>query len=210
VLLGQAGEAFARLRALGARGSNLLHNDLDREQAIRLFLNGRTPFLICSSRALMDIDLSNRSPQRRANPLRITVCPVPPFADGGPARSFVSVYGFFVPRGTPNLALARDIVGDYLTQDVVAKALSVAQQRPPAHLGTIDTLAADSPVRGYAEECRRGLIMPSFPFMKEVWASIGEAERRVISGADPYRTAASLGRTVERIISATSGGRVAR
>jgi arabinogalactan oligomer / maltooligosaccharide transport system substrate-binding protein len=97
-----------------------------------------------------------------------------------------------------NKALSRDLVGDYLAQPEIAASLSRAQRRPSAHVAS--SSVEDPMVAAFAAECRRGLIMPAFPFMKEVWKAFGETERRVISGADPRRSAEALHHTVGRIV----------
>jgi arabinogalactan oligomer/maltooligosaccharide transport system substrate-binding protein len=197
VLLGESGPAFEKLRALGEQGERILQPDLDREQAIEAFVRGRTAFLICASRALGDIAAANADRVPGTPPLSVAVSPVPPFAGRDRGPSLVSVYGFYVPVNGMNKALSRDLVGDYLAQPDVAASLSRVQRRPSAHVGSS---AADPAVAAFAAECRRGQVMPAFPFMKDVWKAFGETERRVISGADPHRSADALDRTVRRIV----------
>lgn len=201
VRLGESVPAFEKLRALGERGERVLHPDLDREQAIEAFIQGRTAFLICASRALGDIAAANADRGPGRPPLSVAVSPVPAFAGRDRGPSLVSVYGFYVPVNGMNKALSRDLVGDYLAQPDVAASLAHAQRRPSAHVASS---TEDPAVAAFAAECRRGHVMPAFPFIKEVWSAFGETERRVISGADPHRSTEALDRTVRRIVARRS------
>ncbi|MEV6527082.1 extracellular solute-binding protein [Longispora sp. NPDC051575] len=189
--------ALARLRALGDRGEQVLRNTVDRDRAMRMFVERRTPYLVCASRSLNDVDEVNRDlPSDRQ--LRIGASPVPGFANGAPARPFTSVYGVYVPKAAPNKALAVDLVGEYLAREDVGLTLAALERRPPVLRSALDTFRPDDPVRVYIEECHRGLVMPAFPFMKDVWLAVGEAERKAIAGAAPVKLADILRRDVTR------------
>lgn len=48
----------------------------------------------------------------------------------------------------------------------------------------------DGALAPYVEQCRTGLVMPSWPEMREAWKLIGRTEYRVLAGdGDPRRLA---------------------
>ncbi|MEV6521678.1 extracellular solute-binding protein [Longispora sp. NPDC051575] len=195
VVLPGAPEALAALRGLGDKGEQVLRQDVGDDTAMRLFLDRRTAFLVSASRALVDIAAVNDTLPAGGR-LPFAVSPVPGFAGGRPGVPMVSAYGFYVHSAAPNKALARDLVGDYLARLDVAESIAGLQSRPSALMAAQDLAGLGEPVLAYTRECGRGDLMPSYPYMKEVWSALGEAERRVIGGADPARTAQSLVRAV--------------
>lgn len=172
-------DAFVQLAGLGANG--VLRPDLGRNEALSLFLDGRAPFLVCSSRALASI---------RTRRLEVTVGGVPRFGSL-PAVPMVSVYGFFINRNAPNLPAARDLVTTYLSQPDAGQHLNELQQLVPVQEEAMSVVAEGDPMlRPYVEQCRNGVIMPSWSEMRAAWQLLGRTEYRVLAGdGDPRAVA---------------------
>lgn len=175
--------AFVRLSELGIGpgGSGALNPDLGRAEALPLFLEGRAPFLVCSSRALASIK------DRRMD---VSVAAVPPLGDRQ-AVSMVSVYGFYIYRDAPNIPAARDLVTSYLSQPDAGDDLNKLQQLVPVQEEAMGTVAArDATLRPYIGQCHDGQVMPSWPEMRAAWQLLGHTEYKVLAGeGDPHAVA---------------------
>lgn len=175
--------AFVRLSGLGTGpgGSGALNPDIGRAEALPLFLEGRAPFLVCSSRALASI---------REQRMDVSVAAVPPLGDGQ-AVSMVSVYGFYIYRGAPNVPAARDLVTSYLSQPDAGEDLNRLQQLVPVQEEAMGTVAArDSVLRPYIGQCDDGQVMPSWPEMRAAWQLLGHTEYKVLAGEGDPRAVA--------------------
>ncbi len=114
-LAGQSSaRAFRRIVELGEKGDRVLRREINRDVAISLFVEGRTPYLLCAPWAI--------GPARDAG-IRVAASTVPPFEGGAPARSLIAVHGFFFPTAGKNKAIARELVYDFLTRMDIAEAL---------------------------------------------------------------------------------------
>lgn len=164
--------AFERLQALGETGSGVLRRDIGRTQATDLFLNRETAFLVASARV---------APLAHNAGIDFGISRVPPFADGGPAESFVGVDGFFIARKSPNRIFALDLIADFLCRPEAANALAQGLAAP---VPVRDFHAAGPVHRTVAEACARGRLMPSGPAMPQVWRLLGAAQARIIAGDD--------------------------
>jgi arabinogalactan oligomer/maltooligosaccharide transport system substrate-binding protein len=168
-------EAMVRLSELGESGRGALRVAIGRDRALPMFISGRTPYLVCSSRALASIPAD----------MAVEVAAVPPLGDL-PARSLVSAYGFFISRNGANKRIAQDLVSHFLARTETGERLVEIQPRPPVQSDAMRRVERDDPrVAPYIEQCRTGILMPNHPRMAEVWSSLGRAQRDVISGADP-------------------------
>lgn len=177
-------DAFVQLAELGRDGT--LRPGLGRAEASGLFLEGRAPFFVCSSRALAGI---------RERHLDVTVGPVPP-AGELPARPLVSTYGLFIYRGASSLPAARDLVSSYLSQPRAGLDLNRVQQLVPVQEEAMSTVAERDPVLApYVDQCRTGLIMPSRPEMREAWQLLGRTEYQVLAGDGDPRALAEAAAT---------------
>ncbi|WP_116044531.1 sugar ABC transporter substrate-binding protein [Amycolatopsis palatopharyngis] len=177
-------DAFVRLAELGRDGT--LSSELGRAEASSVFLEGRAPFYVCSSRALAAI---------RARHLDVTVSAVPPVGEQA-ARPLVSAYGLFIYRGAPSLPAARDLVTSYLSQPRAGLDLNRFQQLVPVQEEAMSTVAERDPVLGpYVDQCRTGLIMPSRPEMREAWQLLGRTEYQVLAGDGDPRALAEAAAT---------------
>lgn len=175
-------DAFHRLAGLGVGSGGPLDPDLGRSESLQLFLDGRAPYLIRSSRALCAI---------KENGMRVTVGPVPPLGDH-PAVPMVSVYGFFIYSEAPNMPAARDLLSTYMQRPSAGLDLQKFQQLVPVQTDAMRTVAeTDSLLAGYVTQCRNGMIMPSYPEMREAWRLLGQTEYDVLAGnGDPCGHAA--------------------
>jgi arabinogalactan oligomer/maltooligosaccharide transport system substrate-binding protein len=82
----------------------------------------------------------------------------------------------------------------YLRLRVVAAGLDLQkiQQLVPVQTGALTTVAAADPqLAGYIAQCRNGMIMPSYPEMRDAWRLLGRTEYDVLAGnGDPRERAA--------------------
>ncbi len=178
-------EAFTQIARLGVGrdGSGVLRPDIGRTEALAEFLGGRAPYLICSSRALKSI---------REQGMEVTVGAVPPL---GPhdAQPLVSVYGFYIYRVAPNQSAARDLLASYVSNPQAGLDLNRIQPLVPVQRKAMTQLAAQDPqLRPYIDRCKVGMIMPSYPEMRDAWQLLGMTEYRVLAGdGDPAEIAAA-------------------
>jgi arabinogalactan oligomer/maltooligosaccharide transport system substrate-binding protein len=180
-------DAFTRIAVLGSGpgGSGALRPEVSRAQALAVFLDGRAPFFICSSRALKSI---------KAKEMEITVGEVPGLGTH-PAQTMVSVYGFFIYRDAPNERAARDLLSSYLSNPQAGVELNRIQPLVPVQPAAMSYLAERDPLlRPYIDQCRNGMIMPSYPKMREAWRLLGQTEYKVLAGegGDPGQLAADV------------------
>ena len=167
--------AFERLAELGEAGRGVLRRDIGRAEALPMFLEGRTPYLVCSSRALASLVDS---------PVNFDVGAVPPFGPS-PAVAMVSVYGFFINPSGANTRIAEDLVTHILARKDTGQRLVEIQPRPPVQLDA-DT---DPVVTPYVEQCTNGVLMPQHEKMRDIWDLLGRAQSAVIGGSDPRSVA---------------------
>lgn len=174
-------EAFTRLAEFGSGRNGALRAALGRAEALELFLTGRAPFFLCSSRGLASV---------RARRMKVTVAAVPP-AGQHAARSMVSAYGFYIYEGGLNTPAARDLVTSYITQPKAGLDLNRIQPLVPVQKEAMSRVAErDSGLAPYVDQCRQGLVMPSWPEMREAWKLIGRTEYQVLAGdGDPRELA---------------------
>lgn len=184
---------FEKLAELGEKGQNVLRRDIGRDEALPMFLAGKTPFLVCSSRALASLS--------KREDLHIRTSPVPP-AGPAPARSMVSVYGFFIYKHAENRRLAEHLVTQFLGLPDTGVGLSRLQPRPPVQPSAVDTIVGNyPPVKAYIDECEAGVVMPAQAGMRDIWDAFNSAEVDVISGrANAQVTATNLVTRIETIL----------
>ncbi|MCP2256203.1 arabinogalactan oligomer / maltooligosaccharide transport system substrate-binding protein [Prauserella aidingensis] len=169
---------FVKLAELGKGHGGPLDPAVGRAESLPLFLEGKAPFLICSSRALASI---------RKRGMRVTVRTVPPLGPR-PAVPFVSVYGFYLNRRAKNLPAAQDLLTTYLSIPDAGEDLNAIQQLVPTQEEAMTTVAETDPVLApYVEQCRRGTPMPTAPEMRKAWQLLGRAEYDLLAGNDDPR-----------------------
>jgi arabinogalactan oligomer/maltooligosaccharide transport system substrate-binding protein len=178
-------EAFGKLATLGcgAGGLGVLDPQIGRPEAIKAFVEQRAPYLVCSSRALKCINQKG---------MDVTVAAVPPLGSR-PAVPMVSVYGFFVYRHAPNMTAATDVLFQYLANAEAGVDLQRFQPLVPVQRGAMGRVGESDPrLAPYVEQSRNGMIMPSYPEMREAWNLMGMAEYRILAGdGDPETIAAT-------------------
>jgi maltose-binding protein MalE len=183
--------AFARLGALGERGDGILRSEIDRDRAMNLFAEGRTPYLVCAAWAV--------GVAREAG-VRLGVSPMPPLRDGAPTRSLVAVHGFYLASAGANKSIAQDLVVDYLTRSQVALDLYAAQPRTPALRSALaKVVAEDTLAAPFHEQCERGDLIPSTADSAAMFTLFHQAEVAVVSGADPTSGVRTLGQSLSRL-----------
>ena len=113
----------------------------------------------------------------------VAVSPVPPFADGAPARSLVAVHGFYLASTSRNKRVAQDLISHHMTRTEVAMALYAAQPRTPALRSALDkVLASDAASAIFHRQCETGDIIPSDPEIVDVWDVFHKAEVDIVAG----------------------------
>ena len=172
----ESAAAFRRLRALGEKGERILRREIDRDLALALFIKAETPYLVCAAWAVGEV---------RAAGIPVEVSPVPPFADGQPARSLVATHGLFLASSARNKIIAQDLIVDYMTRTEVALALHASQPRTPAlRSGLEEVLASDPASAVYSQQCEVGDIIPSGTDAVAMFDVFHRAEREVVAGVD--------------------------
>jgi arabinogalactan oligomer/maltooligosaccharide transport system substrate-binding protein len=174
--LSDAGSAagFGRLRALGEAGEGILRREVDRDRAIALFTQGRTPYLVAAPWAIGEAQQAG---------MKIGVSPVPGFAGAGPARSLVAVHGFYLASAGRNKSIAQDLVGEHLTRTDIALALYAAQPRTPMLRSALDHVRrTDSLAAVFHDQCAEGDLIPSDPGVERMWEIFHRAEIEVVAG----------------------------
>jgi maltose-binding protein MalE len=166
--------ALGRLRALGEQGEGILRREIDRDAAIRTFIEGRTPYLVCAPWGMGEA---------RAAGVRVAASPMPPFENAQPARSLIAVHGFFLASASRNKAIAQDLIGEHLTRTEVALALYAAQPRTPALRTALDSVfGSDAEARVFHDQCEVGDLIPSAPDVVAMWEMFNRAEVDTVAG----------------------------
>ena len=118
------------------------------------------------------------------------------------AQPLVSVYGFFICQGAPNLSAARNLLSSYLANPQAGLDLNKIQPLVPVQPGAMTHLAdQDDLLRAYIDQCRTGMIMPSYPEMRKAWQLLGMTEYRVLAGdGNPRDVAAAAADQAREIL----------
>lgn len=181
--------AFAqKLAEYGEQGRGVFTRSVTVDNAIALFAEGKSPYLVSGPWAL--------SALRTAGvPYAIDV--IPGFADGGPAQPFVGVQAFYVASHGESSAFAQEFVAGFATTDAVQRALYDNDPRPPASLAVLAAVSADdADTAAIARVAEGGTPMPSVPQMAGVWEPLGHAQAAIVSGADPITTMQKAGEAI--------------
>lgn len=186
-------EAYEKIGALGEKGQGVLKRSVNTDNAIALFIDGKTPFLVEGPWQLTTLDDSK---------INYEVSPVPGFEGMDPASPFLTVDAAYVASGGANKTLAQEFVTNYWSRADVGAQLFEATKNVPANVDTLSQIEADNPAVVAVSEAgaENGQIMPSIPEMAAVWDPLGKAEAAVIGGADPASTIKDAGKTIEAAI----------
>lgn len=167
-----------RIRAMGERGSGLLRRSMGAGQALSVFNERRSAFLISTSDGLREARLAG---------VPVSVSPVPPLAEGKEAVSLTLVHGLIMARRGRNKLIGHDLFSEYLTQASVMETLSRAVVAPAARNG----INKDDPdLHVYQSLCEEGLLMPRFSDVHVMWSVLGRAQAAAVSGLPADRVAA--------------------
>ena len=186
-------EAYEKIGALGEKGQNVLKRSVNTDNAIALFTEGKTPFLIEGPWQLTTIDESG---------INYEVSEVPGFEGMDPASPFITVDAAYVASGGANKTLAQEFVTNYWSRADVGAQLFEATKNVPANVDTLSQIEGDNPAVAAvaAAGAAKGQIMPSIPEMAAVWDPLGKAEAAVIGGADPESTIKSAEKAIQTAI----------
>jgi arabinogalactan oligomer/maltooligosaccharide transport system substrate-binding protein len=172
--------AGAKLEALGEKGDKALKRSIDDKNAIPLFFNKQSPFLVSGPWAVADIKKAG---------INYDISPIPPFAGGQPAGPFIGVNGFYLASKGKNKTLAQEFATNFLTTLDVQVALYQAEPRRPALTAAVDQVkATDADIPKFLTAAQGGTILPAIPEMGQIWGPFGVAEAALVGGADSKAT----------------------
>jgi len=185
--------AYEKIGALGERGLGVLKRSIGGDNALSLFLEGETAFLVEGPWQLPPLGESD---------IDFDVSPVPGFADGGTASPFITVDACYVASGGENKTLAQEFVANFWGEADVQEAYFEGAQAVPASVEVLDRIRADNPRVAQAAEAgaEYGQIMPSIPEMAAIWAPLGQAEAAVVAGDNPASTLTAAGDAIQQAI----------
>jgi arabinogalactan oligomer/maltooligosaccharide transport system substrate-binding protein len=180
--------AGAKLAALGEKGDKVLKRSIDDKNAIPLFFNKQSPFLISGPWAVADI---------KKAAVNYDISPVPPFAGGQPAGPFIGVNGFYLASKGKNKTLAQEFATNYLTTLDVQVAMFNAEARRPALTAAVDQVKGGDPdLAKFQAASQGGTILPAIPEMGQVWGPFGVAEAALVGGSDVKSTLDSAAKAI--------------
>ena len=185
--------AYEKIGELGEKGSGVLKRSINTDNAVSLFADGKTPFLVEGPWQLTTLDDSG---------VPYEVSAVPGFEGMDPASPFITVDAAYVASGGKNKTLAQEFVTNYWSRADVGATLFEATKNVPANIDTLSQIEGDNPAVAAvaAAGAENGQIMPSIPEMAAVWDPLGKAEAAVIGGADPASTIKAAAKTIEAAI----------
>ncbi|MRI31893.1 maltose/maltodextrin ABC transporter substrate-binding protein MalE [Endozoicomonas sp. OPT23] len=113
-----------------------------------------------------------------------------PSLNGKRARAFVGVWGATLNNASPNKALAKEFLENYLlTDDGLRTMNSDVPLGAVANKSYMKELKSDPRILATYENAINGLIMPNVPEMGKFWAAMSAALRNITSGRQNYRQA---------------------
>ena len=185
--------AYEKIAALGEGGLGVLKRSIGADNALSLFTEEQTAFLIEGPWQLPNLAESG---------IDFDVSPVPGFADGEKASPFITVDACYVASGGGNKTLAQEFVANFWGEPDVQVRYFEAAQGVPASVEVLDQIRDDNPLVAKAADAgaENGQIMPSIPEMAAVWAPLGQAEAAVVAGDDPASTLTSAGDAIQQEI----------
>jgi len=197
VLVGSSSSvsAWAKLRALGSKGSGALTTAINSNNAIPAFTSKACAFLISGPWAMDAI---------KAAHIKYDISNIPAFSSSQPARPFLGVQAFFVAAKGKNVTLAQQFVTTYVTKPSVQEALYQVGARPEALIAALDASKQSDPdIAKWEEAGADGEPMPDIPAMAQVWVPFGNAEVAVINGTDPATAAKAAATAIEKAIASS-------
>jgi arabinogalactan oligomer/maltooligosaccharide transport system substrate-binding protein len=186
-------EAYEKIGALGEKGSAVLKRSITTDNAINLFTQGKTPFLVEGPWQLTTLAESD---------IKYEASAIPGFEGADQASPFITVDAAYVASGGKNKTLGQEFVTNYWSRPDVGLQLFEATQNVPANIETLSQIKGDNPVVAAvaAAGAENGQIMPSIPEMAAVWDPLGKAEAAVVGGADPASSIEAAGKSIQTAI----------
>lgn len=168
-------EGGEKLAWLGEEGA--LSVNIGGENALALFTEGRTPYLVSGPWAIANLEGAG---------IEYEISPIPDFEDGGVTTPFLGVQMFYVSSKAKNAPIAQEFVLNYVSRPDFQEALYEAGDRTPALTEALDTVSADNPdIGAWAEAGADSPPMPNIPAMNAVWGPLGQASADIVDGDDP-------------------------
>lgn len=187
----EAVEAFEKLAWLGEVGA--MKTSMGPEQAIPMFAEGKTPFLVAGPWAINQIDTAG---------INYDISPIPAFEGGQAATPFVGTQTFFVASKGKNKAFAQEFVANFITGTDLATKLYESDPRPPANLEAAEAANESDPnMAKFLAAGEGGYILPAIPEMQAVWEPFGRAHAAVLNGEDVATAVESAAEAINDAIS---------
>ncbi|MGB1271843.1 MAG: maltose/maltodextrin ABC transporter substrate-binding protein MalE, partial [Endozoicomonas sp.] len=122
-----------------------------------------------------------------------------PSINGKPARAFVGVWGAALNNASPNNALSKEFLENYLlTEDGLATMNDDVPLGAVANKALMRRLEKDPRIAATFQNVKHGLIMPNVPEMGKFWSAMETALRNTTSGRQGYK--AALNDAAKRIV----------
>jgi arabinogalactan oligomer/maltooligosaccharide transport system substrate-binding protein len=172
-----ATEAMAKIGENGETGSGAFKRSISGENAVSLFTEGKTAYVVTGPWSLPAIEESG---------IPYAISPIPGFEDGGPARPFIGAYGMYVASGGDNKAIAQEFATNYFSTLDSQVTMYEEGGRAPALTEAFDQVAPEDPnVQAILDAGKDGDPMPAIPEMAAIWSPMGVAVAAVVGGEDP-------------------------
>jgi|RhiMetdeSRZDD1v2_1073273.scaffolds.fasta_scaffold50090_5 arabinogalactan oligomer/maltooligosaccharide transport system substrate-binding protein len=179
-----AGEKIA---GIGEKGEKALKTSIDNTNAIPLFFNKKTAFLVSGPWAVADITKAGT---------KYDISPIPGW-DGGTAGPFIGAQGFYISSKAKNKVLAQEFVTVFLATPEVQVALYQAEPRRPALIAAVDQVKATDPnIEKFQAASEGGTILPAIPAMGAVWDPFGKAESAIVRGDDVTKSLTAAAKAI--------------
>ena len=115
---------------------------------------------------------------------------------------FIGAQTMFIPTKAKNALIAQTFLNDYVMTTEFMDAMQAADPRLPSWIETQQKVSNDPILKGFIDYGAQGIPLPSVPEMAAVWQSLGLAEYKVATGADPTKTMTEAGDAINKEIAA--------
>lgn len=185
--------AYERIGALGEGGEQVLKRSISADNALSLFTEGQTAFLVEGPWQL---------PNLAATDVAYAVSAIPGYEGGGPARPFITVDACYAASQGENKVFAQEFLTAFWARPDVQLTYFESARAVPASTEVLGRIRESAPDVATAADigARFGDIMPSIPEMAAVWDPLGKAQAAVVAGADPESTITQAGTTIRQAI----------
>jgi arabinogalactan oligomer/maltooligosaccharide transport system substrate-binding protein len=168
-------DAMTKISKNGEKGTGALKRSIGPENAIPIFADKKTAYLVSGPWAITDIEKAG---------VKYDISPVPAWAGGGPAAPFIGVQMFYVASGGKNKTLAQEFVTNFVPQTPLMVALYENEPRRPALLAALEQVSATDPnIAKFQKAGENGYILPAIPAMNSVWEPLSKAQAAIVGGA---------------------------